>query len=49
MLLLFFFAGDRVIWSQCLTGFAWRAWLLFYALPFWFAVLQTPAAAGKSS
>ena len=25
---VFFLAGDRVTWSNCLTGFAWRAWLL---------------------
>jgi hypothetical protein len=48
MLLVFFLAGDRIIWSQCLTGFAWRAWLLLYALPFWFALFQSPVGAGKS-
>ena len=49
MLLLFFLAGDRIIWSQCLTGLAWRAWLLLYALPFWFAVFRTPTGASESS
>jgi hypothetical protein len=38
MLLVFFLAGDRIIWINCLTGFAWRAWLLAYCLPAWFAV-----------
>ena len=28
VLVLFFLAGDRIIWTQCLTGFAWRTWLL---------------------
>jgi hypothetical protein len=23
-LVVFFLLGDRIIWSQCLTGFAWR-------------------------
>ena len=41
MLVVFFLAGDRIIWSNCLTGFAWRAWLLMYTLPAWMtAVLQ---------
>jgi hypothetical protein len=29
MLVVFFLFGDRIVWSNCLTGFAWRAWLLF--------------------
>ena len=28
--------GQRIVWSNCLTGFAWRAWLLLYCLPAWF-------------
>jgi hypothetical protein len=36
-LAVFFLAGDRIIWSQCLTGFLWRAWLLMYVLPEWLA------------
>ena len=36
MLVVFFLAGDRVIWPNCLTGFAWRTWLLLYSLPSWF-------------
>jgi hypothetical protein len=28
--------GGRIVWSNCLTGFAWRAWLLLYCLPAWF-------------
>jgi hypothetical protein len=42
-LAVFFLAGDRIIWSQCLTGFLWRAWLLLYVLPDWLA------AYGRSS
>ena len=40
LLLAFFLAGDRIIWSNCLTGFAWRAWLLLYCLPAWFTVFR---------
>jgi len=36
MLVVFFLAGDRITWINCLTGFAWRAWLLAYSLPAWF-------------
>jgi hypothetical protein len=28
----------------CFTGLGWRAWLLLYALPAWFAALKTPAS-----
>ena len=44
MSVVFFLAGDRITWINCLTGFAWRAWLLLYALPAWFTALRTPAA-----
>ena len=36
-LVVFFLAGNRIVWNQCLTGFLWRAWLLLYALPWWVA------------
>jgi hypothetical protein len=39
MLVLFFLFGDRIVWTNCLTGFAWRTWLLLYCLPAWFASL----------
>jgi len=42
MLVVFFLAGDRIIWPNCLTGFAWRAWLLLYSLPAWFTALSAP-------
>ena len=35
MLLVFFLAGDRIVWTNCLTGLAWRVWLLLYTLPAW--------------
>jgi hypothetical protein len=35
MLLVFFLFGDRIVWGNCLTGFAWRFWLLLYGLPAW--------------
>jgi hypothetical protein len=43
MLVVFFLAGDRITWINCLTGFGWRAWLLLYALPSWFTALRAPA------
>jgi hypothetical protein len=30
MLGVFFLLGDRIVWSNCLTGIAWRTWLLLY-------------------
>lgn len=36
---VFFVLGDRISWINCLTGFAWRAWLLAYALPGWLALV----------
>jgi hypothetical protein len=43
MLVVFFVFGDRVIWINCLTGLAWRAWLLLYALPEWIVAVRTVA------
>jgi hypothetical protein len=36
----FVLAGDRIVWGNCLTGFAWRAWLLMYCLPEWFTLFR---------
>jgi len=47
MLVVFFLAGDRVIWPNCLTGFAWRTWLLLYSLPAWFTVFGVTAVRGQ--
>jgi hypothetical protein len=44
MLVGFFLAGDRITWTNCLTGLGWRAWLLLYALPAWFAAVRNPAS-----
>jgi len=41
MILVFFLFGDQIIWINCLTGFAWRTWLLLYCLPAWFTALRT--------
>ena len=35
MMLVFVLFGNHIVWSNCLTGFAWRAWLLLYTLPAW--------------
>jgi hypothetical protein len=43
-LVAFFLLGDRIIWSQCLTGFAWRGWVLFYCLPAWFTAFHGGSA-----
>jgi hypothetical protein len=37
LMAVFVVAGNRIIWTQCLTGFTWRYWLLLYALPWWIA------------
>ena len=29
--------GGRITWMNCLSGFAWRTWLLLYVLPAWIA------------
>jgi hypothetical protein len=44
LLLVFFLFGDQIVWSNCLTGFGWRFWLLLYALPAWFALFGSTAA-----
>ena len=43
---IFFLVGDRIVWSNCLTGFGWRAWLLLYSLPAWFTALRGTARLG---
>jgi hypothetical protein len=45
LMAVFVVAGDRIIWTQCLTGFAWRYWLLLYALPWWIAASRIAAEA----
>jgi VIT1/CCC1 family predicted Fe2+/Mn2+ transporter len=47
MPVVFFLFGDRIVWSNCLTGFAWRAWLLFYGLPAWLTALGATAGIGR--
>jgi len=42
MLVVFFLAGERITWINCLTGLGWRAWLLLYVLPSWFTVVKAP-------
>ncbi|PYT63901.1 MAG: hypothetical protein DMG42_35620 [Acidobacteria bacterium] len=42
MLVVFFLAGERITWVNCLTGFGWRAWLLLYALPSLFTAVKAP-------
>ena len=44
MLVVFFLAGERITWINCLTGFGWRAWLLLYVLPSWFTAVKAPVA-----
>ena len=44
MMVVWTLFGDQIVWSNCLTGFAWRFWLLLYGLPAWFAVFGTMAA-----
>jgi hypothetical protein len=32
--------GDRIVWLNCVTGFAWRTWLFLYLLPAWFTASE---------
>lgn len=38
-LVVFFLFGDRIVWANCLTGFAWRTWLFLYSLPAWITLV----------
>ena len=49
MQVVFFLFGDRIVWSNCLTGFAWRSWLLLYGLPAWLTVLGANVQPGDSA
>lgn len=42
LLVVFVFFGDRIVWPNCLSGFAWRYWLLLYSLPAWLTVFRSP-------
>lgn len=44
----FFLFGDRIVWINCLTGFAWRSWLLMYSLPAWFTASGTTVSGEPS-
>ena len=46
MIVVFFLFGDRIVWINCLTGFAWRSWLLLYCLPAWFTAFRATAGRG---
>jgi hypothetical protein len=39
---VFILFGDRIIWVNCITGFAWRTWLLVYCLPAWLTAFNSP-------
>lgn len=41
LLVAFFLLGDRIVWGHCLTGFAWRYWLLLYGLPAWLTAFSS--------
>jgi hypothetical protein len=43
LIVAFFLLGDRIVWLNCLPGFAWRAWVLLYSLPAWFTALKSRA------
>ncbi len=40
LMVVFVFFGGRIVWSQCLSGIAWRSWLLLYVLPAWIAAYR---------
>lgn len=39
---VFFLFGSHIAWINCVTGFAWRAWLPLYGLPAWLTALKSP-------
>jgi hypothetical protein len=39
LMVVFLLFGDRIVWPNCLTGLAWRYWLLLYCLPAWLSLL----------
>ena len=41
LLVVFFLFRDRIVWIYCLTGLAWRTWLLLYSLPAWLTAIMT--------
>ena len=41
LMVVFVLFGDRIVWTHCLTGFAWRSWLLLYGLPAWFTAIRS--------
>jgi hypothetical protein len=43
-IVIFFIFGDRINWTSCLPGFAWRAWVLLYALPSWIVAMRTQSS-----
>jgi len=43
----FFLFGDRIIWSNCLTGLGWRYWLLLYGLPAWLAAFAADSTRSR--
>ena len=48
MCVLFFLAGDHIVWPNCLTGLAWRTWLVLYCLPWWLAAFSRRTATTNS-
>jgi hypothetical protein len=47
MLVVFFLLGEQIVWRNCLTGFAWRFWLLLYGLPAWLAFIRSSVASRR--
>src|SRR5215467_6520242 len=47
-IVVFFLMGDRIMWINCLSGFAWRTWLLLYCLPEWFALFEATAGLSRA-
>lgn len=40
LMVVFVFFGRHIAWSHCLSGLAWRSWLLAYVLPAWIAAYR---------
>jgi hypothetical protein len=40
LLVIFAFFSQYIVWNQCLSGLAWRSWLLLFGLPEWIALYR---------
>ncbi len=49
LLVVFVFFGDRIVWPNCLSGLAWRYWLLLYCVAAWLTVFGVTPRLNEST